>query len=315
MEGLLLMPVRIPNKLPATKTLAAENIFIMNEERAESQDIRPLRFAILNLMPNKITTETQILRLISNSPLQIEIVLLHTKSYTAKNTTPEHLDNFYTNFEHIKEQRFDGLIITGAPVGRMDFEDVEYWEELTQIMEWSKHNVFSTLHTCWGAYAGLNYHYGVNKHLLDTKIFGVFEHTILQPLNKLLRGFDDTFWVPHSRYSALNSQEILNASPLEILAQSEQAGAYLIATPDFRQVFLTGHPEYDRLTLHEEYMRDISGGLNIAIPENYYPNNDPKATPIANWRSHANLLFTNWLNYCVYQETPFDLYQVEDYVL
>ncbi len=309
------MPVRIPNKLPAKEILSAENIFVMNKDRAENQDIRPLRFAILNLMPNKITTETQILRLISNSPLQTEVVLLHTASYLAKNTTPEHLETFYTDFSSIKDLRFDGLIITGAPVGKMEFEDVEYWEELTQIMEWSKHNVFSTLHTCWGAFAGLNYHYGITKHLLDNKIFGVFEHSILQPLNKLLRGFDDTFWVPHSRYSALKAEEILKHPEIEILAESELAGPYLVATHDFRQVFLTGHPEYDRLTLHDEYMRDHNSGISVAIPHNYYPADDITQTPKANWRGHANLLFTNWLNYCVYQETPFDLCEVEDYTL
>ena len=309
------MPVRIPNKLPARKILAAENIFVMKKERAERQDIRPLRFAILNLMPNKITTETQILRLISNSPLQTEVVLLHTESYSPKNTTQDHLEAFYTNFSAIKNMRFDGLIITGAPVGRMEFEEVEYWEELTQIMEWSKHNVFSTLHTCWGAFAGLNYHYGITKYLLQEKIFGVYEHNILKPLNKLLRGFDDTFWVPHSRYSALKTEEIMLCPELEILAESEIAGVYLAATKDFRQVFLTGHPEYDRMTLHDEYMRDIDGGIKIEVPENYYPDNNPQLTPKANWRGHANLLFTNWLNYCVYQETPFDLHNVEDYVL
>lgn len=309
------MPVRIPNKLPARKILENENIFVMKKERAEHQDIRPLRFAILNLMPNKITTETQILRLISNSPLQTEVVLLHTESHLAKNTNHEHLEAFYTNFRSIKNKRFDGLIITGAPVGRIEFEEVDYWEELTQIMEWSKHNVFSTLHTCWGAYAGLNYHYGITKHLLKDKIFGVYEHNILKPLNKLLRGFDDTFWVPHSRYSAINSEDILKHKELEILVESPIAGMYLAATKDHRQIFITGHPEYDKLTLHDEFLRDLNSGMVIATPQNYYPNDDPTQTPKSNWRGHANLLFTNWLNYCVYQETPFDLGEVEDYIV
>ena len=304
------MPVRIPNKLPANDILLAENIFVMNEERAERQDIRPLRFAILNLMPNKITTETQILRLISNSPLQIEVVLLHTQSYTAKNTTAEHLENFYTNFNAIKQQKFDGLIITGAPVGKMEFAEVEYWQELTEIMEWSKTNVFSTLHTCWGAFAGLNYHYGVPKCLLENKIFGVFEHDVKQPLTKLLRGFDDIFWAPHSRYSDMNAADILIHPELNILAASDIAGVYLVATHDYRQVFLTGHPEYDLLTLHDEYMRDIEAGVQIKVPQNYYPNDQVNLKPRANWRGHANLLFTNWLNYCVYQETPFNLVDV-----
>lgn len=309
------MPVKIPNQLPAKNILSAENIFLIDEERAEHQDIRPLRFVILNLMPNKITTETQIIRLVSNSPLQTEIVLLHTESHAAKNTTQEHLENFYTTFAEIKSQKFDGLIITGAPVGKMNFTDVDYWDELTQIMEWSKHNVFSTLHICWGAYAGLNYHYGIHKSLMDDKIFGVFEHEVKQPLNKLMHGFDDVFWVPHSRYSTVDQLDLLNHKELNILAESEVAGAYLIASHDCRQVFITGHPEYDLLTLNDEYMRDVNNGLEITAPQNYYPNNDTAKSPRANWRGHANLLFTNWLNYCVYQETPFDLNHVDDYII
>lgn len=301
------MPVRIPNKLPASDILTTENIFVMTEERASHQNIRPLRFAILNLMPNKITTETQILRLISNSPLQIEVVLLHTQSYVAKNVAHEHLESFYTTFADVKNQRFDGLIITGAPVGRMEFESIDYWQELTEIFEWSLHNVFSTLYLCWGAYAGLNYHYKIPKFLLKDKISGVFEHRILQPLSKLLRGFDENFWVPHSRYSTMNKSEILKHKELEILAESEIAGVYLIAKKDYRQVFLTGHPEYDLLTLDQEYKRDMDAGIKVNIPQNYYPNNEVEQKPKSNWRSHANLLFTNWLNYCVYQETPYDL--------
>ncbi len=305
------MPVKIPDKLPASKTLLAENIFVMNEDRALHQDIRPLRLAILNLMSNKITTETQILRLISNSPLQIEISLLHTESYMAKNTTSEHLEAFYTTFSQIYKQKFDGLIITGAPVGRMEFEEVDYWQELTEIMEWSKHNVFSTLHTCWGAFAGLNYHYNIPKYLLTDKIFGVFEHQVKDPLAKLLRGFDDTFWVPHSSYSSIELSDVKLHPELKILEESEAAGVYLLATPNYRQIFLTGHPEYDLFTLHEEYLRDIDGGAKIAPPCNYYPNNNIALKPNANWRSHANLLFTNWLNYCIYQETPFHLDQLK----
>ena len=308
------MPVRIPNKLPASEILARENIFVVDQDRAEKQNIRPLRFAILNLMPNKITTETQILRLISNSPLQVEIVFLHTQSYQAKNTTQEHLENFYTNFAAIKDQKFDGLIITGAPVGKMEFDEVEYWQELTEIMEWSKHNVFSTLHTCWGAFAGLNYHYNIPKYLLEQKIFGVFEHEVKQSLTKILRGFDDVFWVPHSRYSTMKTEDILLHPELVILAQSDIAGVYLVATHDYRQVFLTGHPEYDLYTLHDEYMRDLANGDKINVPHNYYPNDNAELKPKGNWRSHANLLFTNWLNYCVYQETPYDLQDIQEFM-
>jgi homoserine O-succinyltransferase len=299
------MPVKIPNNLPAKEILSQENIFVMDEQRALTQDIRPLRIAILNLMPNKVTTETQILRLLSNSPLQLEVLLLHTSSYCSKNTSSEHLDNFYTTFEAIKTQKFDGLIITGAPVEQLEFEQVEYWAELCAIMDWSKQNVFSTLHICWGAQAALYYHYQIPKYALPKKMFGIFPHQPSVVSNKLMRGFDDLFWVPHSRHTANLSQDIANCSKLQILADSNEAGVYLVASCDYRQIFITGHSEYDRYSLHDEYVRDLGKGLSIDLPHNYYPNNDPAQKPSSRWRGHAHLLFANWLNYCVYQETPF----------
>lgn len=301
------MPVKIPNNLPATDILNAENIFVMTEERATHQDIRPLRIVILNLMPNKIVTETQILRLLGNTPLQIEMVFLHTSSHESKNTASEHLETFYTDFASIAHAKFDGMIITGAPIEQMEFTEVDYWSELTQIMEWSKHNVFSTLHICWGAQAGLYYHYGVPKYPLPSKMFGIFPHWINQKTAKLLRGFDDEFWVPHSRHTETKREDIAKHPELVILAESNESGVYLVSTKDYRQIFITGHSEYDPLTLQEEYLRDINNGLDIEVPRHYYPNNDPTATPRSIWRSHANLLFANWLNYCVYQETPFSL--------
>lgn len=302
------MPVKIPSSLPAYDILLnKENIFVMGYDRAQSQNIRPLRFAILNLMPNKIVTETQILRLISNSPLQIEVIFLHTKSYQAKNISEEHLDNFYTTFDEIRDQKFDGLIITGAPVGRMEFDDVEYWDELTDIMKWSETNVFSTLYTCWAAFAGLNYHYNIEKQLHKEKLFGVFLHQVKEPYAKMLRGFDEMFWAPHSRYSYIKRDDIIKNRDLIILAESNQAGVYLVSTDDYRKVFLTGHPEYDLYTLHDEYIRDLGSGLDTKLPCNYYPQDQYDKKPIGRWKSHANLLFTNWLNYCVYQETPYDL--------
>ncbi|RTL11440.1 MAG: homoserine O-succinyltransferase [Neisseriaceae bacterium] len=301
------MPVKIPNNLPATDILNAENIFVMTEERAAHQDIRPLRIVILNLMPNKIVTETQILRLLGNTPLQIEMVFLHTTSHESKNTASEHLETFYTDFSGVVNSKFDGMIITGAPVEQMEFTDVDYWSELTKIMEWSKHNVFSTLHICWGAQAGLFYHYGVPKYPLPNKMFGIFPHWINQKTAKLLRGFDDEFWVPHSRHTETKREDIVKHPELVILAESSESGVYLISTKDYRQIFITGHSEYDPLTLQEEYLRDVNKGLDIDVPRHYYPNDDPTATPRSIWRSHANLLFANWLNYCVYQETPFSL--------
>ncbi len=306
------MPVKIPNNLPAADILTTENIFVMTEERAANQDIRALKIAILNLMPNKIITETQILRLLGNTPLQIEMVFLHTSSYESRNVASEHLENFYTTFAAIKNQKFDGLIITGAPVEQLQFTDVEYWPELCEIMEWSKHNVFSTLHICWGAQAGMFYHFGVEKYDLEQKMFGVFPHYVKQKATKLLRGFDDLFWVPHSRHTATRREDILKHPELIILAESSESGVYLVVTEDYRQVFVSGHSEYDTLSLQDEYLRDLNKGLEISPPKHYYPENDTKQEPLALWRSHANLLFANWLNYCVYQETPFSLDEIED---
>mgnify|MGYP000338767538 FL=1 len=305
------MPIKIPNKLPAAKILNSENIFVMTEKRALHQDIRPLKIAILNLMPTKITTETQLLRLIGNTPLQVEVELLHTKTHKSKNTPEEHLLKFYKTFDDIKDQKFDGLIITGAPVETMDFEKVNYWNELTEIMEWSRHNVTSTFHICWGAQAGLYYHYNIPKYLLDKKVFGVFPHKVRKKNKKLLRGFDDMFYAPHSRYTEVRKEDIKKVPELEILADSKEAGIYIVASKDGRQIFVTGHSEYDPLTLHEEYIRDIQKGIDIDIPKNYYPDDNPSKAPIVNWRGHANLLFANWLNYYVYQTTPYDLNEIK----
>lgn len=304
------MPVKIPNNLPATEILTDENIFVMTEERAAMQDIRPLKIAILNLMPNKIVTETQLLRLLGNTPLQIEMSFISTASYQSKNTSQEHLNNFYVSFAEIKHKKFDGLIITGAPVTHINFEDVEYWQELCEIMSWSKTNVFSTLHLCWGTQAGLYYHYGIPRHRLEKKIFGVFEHIVKQQQTKLMRGFDDVFYVPHSRYGVNLKADILQHPELRILSESDESGVYLIATEDYRQVYITGHSEYDTNSLQEEYSRDIKAGVIIDVPKNYFPDNNPENPPFSKWRSHANLLFANWLNYCVYQETPFSLDEV-----
>jgi homoserine O-succinyltransferase len=304
------MPVKIPDNLPATAVLTDENIFVMTEGRAATQDIRPLKIVILNLMPNKITTETQLLRLLGNTSLQIEVSFLHTASYQSKNTSQEHLNNFYVSFDEIKNQNYDGLIITGAPVTHINFEDVEYWQELCEIMEWSKTHVFSTLHLCWGTQAGLYYHYGISRQLLDKKMFGVFKHEVRQKLTKLMRGFDDVFYVPHSRYGVNLKEDILKHPELIILSESDESGVYLIATNDYRQVFITGHSEYDTNSLKEEYLRDLEAGLEIDIPKNYFPDDDVTRAPLSTWRSHANLLFANWLNYCVYQETPFSLSDV-----
>lgn len=301
------MPIKIPDDLPATEILSNENIFIMGEHRAFTQDIRPLRIAILNLMPLKSVTETQLLRLLSNSPLQLEIVLLHTGSHISKNTSEQHLENFYVTFGDIHDQRFDGMIITGAPVEKLEFEELHYWEELKQIMAWSRTNVFSTLHICVGAQAGLYYHYGVPKHLLDAKLFGVFPHTKNKENVPLLRGFDDEFHVPHSRHAEVRREDIEKVEGIEILSESSEAGIYIVSSKDGRLIFVTGHSEYDAESLKREYERDISEGLEIAVPKNYYPDDDPGQPPKVSWRSHANLLFTNWLNYHVYQETPYDL--------
>ncbi len=301
------MPIRIPDSLPATSILEVENIFVMTECRAMHQDIRPLKLLILNLMPTKIVTETQLLRKLSNTPLQIEVELLQTVSHTAKNVDQSHLGTFYTTFAQVKDRRFDGMIITGAPVENLDFESVDYWPELCQIMEWSKTNVHCTLHICWGAQAALYYHYGIPKHTLPKKLSGVYPHRLLKRTSPLFRGFDDVFYVPHSRYTAVEKEDILKVPGLEITAVSDQAGVFAIKTENSRQFFITGHPEYDADTLALEYFRDVEKGLDIPVPENYFPNDDPSQTPIVTWRSHAQLLYTNWLNYYVYQTTPYEL--------
>lgn len=303
------MPINIPDSLPASRILEQENIFVMNEARAAHQDIRPLRIAILNLMPIKVETETHLLRLLSNSPLQVDIELLLTATHASKNTPTEHLLKFYKTFDDIKDQRFDGLIITGAPVEQLAFEDVDYWQELCSIMEWSKTNVYSTFHICWGAQAGLYYHYGIGKHPLDAKMFGIFTHYNLAPNHKLMRGFDETFVVPHSRHTGISQEDILAEPRLELLSYSDQAGPYLVADRGNRQIFVTGHSEYDRDTLANEYRRDLSKRMEIQLPEHYFPNDDPNRTVPHQWRSHAHLLYSNWLNYFVYQSTPFEWVQ------
>ncbi len=301
------MPIKIPNHLPAKEVLQKEHVFVMNEDMAFSQDIRPLQIAIMNLMPTKIVTETQLLRLLSNTPLQVEVTLLHPASYTSKNTPISHLNTFYCTFDDIKERKFDGLIITGAPVENLEFEEVKYWDELCRLMAWSKENVTTTLHICWGAQAGMYYHYGVPKVDLGKKLFGVFPHYVLNKRARLLRGFDDIFYVPHSRYTGNNLKSIQNMPELDVLAVSDQAGLCICASHDRRQIFITGHLEYDRDTLKKEYDRDVQKGLEIAVPENYFPDNNPQEKPYHQWRSHAYLLYANWLNYYVYQATPFDL--------
>ncbi len=301
------MPIKIPDNLPAMDILNNENIFVMGEDRAFHQDIRPLKIVILNLMPTKITTETQLLRLLGNTPLQVDVVLLHPKTYTSKNTPSEHLKTFYQTFDDIEHRKFDGMIITGAPVEQMPFEEVSYWEELKAIIDWGIENVTSNLYICWGAQAALYYHYGIQKHPFKNKMFGVFSHKVNVKNTKLLRGFDDEFFAPHSRHTANKREDIEKVDDLEILSESEESGVYIVKTKGGKQIFVTGHSEYDPLTLQAEYERDISRGLNIEVPRNYYPNNDPTKEPIVRWRGHSNLLFSNWLNYYVYQETPYDL--------
>jgi len=301
------MPIVIPKKLPAYKTLIGENIFVMNSAKAFHQNIRPLKILILNLMPNKIITETQLFRLLGNTPLQVEITLLKTTTYTSKNTSADHLLSFYKTFDEIKDCSFDGFIITGAPVEKLEFEDVEYWKELEKIMEFSKLKVTSTMHICWGSQAGLYYHYGIPKYSTENKVFGIFEHKILNSKTKLTRGFDDEFLVPHSRHTTVKREDIEKILDLEILAESEESGVCLIATEDRKQIFISGHLEYDKNSLKEEYFRDYNKGIDIDLPKNYFKNNDSKNEPIVTWRAHAHLLFSNWLNYCVYQETPFIL--------
>lgn len=301
------MPITIPDDLPAYSILEQENIFAMSEDRAFHQDIRPLKIAILNLMPEKEVTETQLLRLLSNSALQVDIVLLHPRTHISKNTSSAHLNKFYQTFDEIRDQRFDGMIITGAPVELMEFEELSYWQELTEIMDWSKKSVYSTFHICVGAQAGLYHHYGIPKYKLTEKKFGVFAHTINKANVPLLRGFDDIFYAPHSRHTEVRREDIEKIPKLEILSESEEAGIYIVATRGGRQIFVMGHSEYDPLSLRTEYERDINKGLKIAVPKNYFPNDDPSRAPLVRWRGHANLLFANWLNYCVYQETPFNL--------
>ena len=300
------MPVKIPSTLPARNVLENENIFVMDEDRAIHQDIRPLRVAILNLMPTKIATETQILRLLSNSALQVEITLLHTATHEAKNTDADHLLNHYVTFDEIRNEKFDGLIITGAPVEQMPFEEVDYWNELTQILDWAETNVESHFYICWGAQAGLYHYYGVPKYDLPKKMFGVFEHRVLTRTESLMRGFDDFFFAPHSRHTEIRREDIDKVPELQILAESDEAGVYIVSSKDGRHLFITGHSEYDPLTLKGEYDRDVNKGLPIQVPNNYYPGDDPSQTPSVRWRGHANLLYANWLNYYVYQITPYD---------
>ena len=301
------MPIRIPNDLPATEILQQENIFVMTQTRAMTQDIRPLEIVVLNLMPTKIVTETQLTRLLGNTPLQVHLELMHTKSHRSKNVTQEHLLTFYKSFEELKDRKFDGMVITGAPVEHMEFEDVDYWDELCQIMEWSKTHVHSTFHICWGAQAGLYYHYGIKKHQLSEKLFGVYPHKADYKRSILLRGFDDTFYVPHSRHTTVNRADIEAEPGLKILASSQEAGVYAVMNKEGHQIFITGHAEYDPLTLESEYLRDKNLGKPIHVPENYYPDDDDTQEPIVRWRGHANLLFSNWLNYFVYQTTPYDI--------
>ena len=303
----MLMPIRIPDSLPATSVLESENIFVMTEHRALHQDIRPLNLLILNLMPTKIVTETQILRKLSNTPLQIHVQLLKTISHVAQNTDAQHLDSFYTTFEQVRNLNFDGMIITGAPVENLEFEDVDYWDELCEIMKWPRTHVHSTLHICWGAQAGLYYHYGIPKRSLPQKLFGIYEHDIIRKRSPLFRGFDDRFYAPHSRYTEVALDDILKVPELELLATSEEAGVFGVKSSDNRRFFVFAHPEYDPDTLAQEYFRDVNKGLNIAVPQHYFPNDDPSLEPIVNWRSAGQLLYTNWLNYYVYQTTPYDL--------
>ena len=304
------MPIKIPNQLPATRTLRSENIFVMTETRAMTQDIRPLQILLLNLMPTKVDTETQLARVLGNTPLQIELELIAPTGHVSKNTSQEHMLAFYKTFDEVKDLTFDGLIITGAPVEQMPFEEVDYWPELCRIMEWSKTNVHSTLHICWGAQAGLYYHYGIPKRPLPEKLFGVFRHTVEEPNFMLFRGFDDQFWVPHSRNTTVDRSDVEAVPALKILASSPEAGIYAIKTDKGRQIFIMGHSEYDRDTLKKEYLRDVEAGVDIQLPKNYFPNDDPTQSPPVTWRSCANLLYANWLNYFVYQTAPYDIREI-----
>ena len=301
------MPIRIPGRLPAREILENEYIFVMDEQRAIKQDIRPLKILVLNLMPTKITTETQLIRLLSNTPLQIDLTLLRTESHQSTHTSADHMESFYRTFSQVREQRFDGMIITGAPVETMEFEEVDYWPELCQILDWTRTNVYSTMHICWAAQAGLYYHYGIRKHSTDSKVFGVFSHKAMDLRHPLLRGFDEVFMAPHSRHTFIKREDVLACKNLNLLAESDMAGVYMASSQDLRRVFVTGHSEYDAETLSREYFRDVEKGLPISLPVNYFPDDDPTRRPPNVWRAHANLLFGNWLNYAVYQRTPFDL--------
>ncbi|QJR81879.1 homoserine O-succinyltransferase [Alteromonas pelagimontana] len=301
------MPIRIPEQLPAQDVLLGENIFTMDSNRAATQDIRPMEMGILNLMPNKIETEVQLLRLLSNTPLQVNVDLIRIDKLAPKHTPQSHMDAFYHDFSSVAEKKYDGLIITGAPLGHIDYEDVKYWDTMTTILEWAQRHVNSTMYLCWAAHAAMYHFYGVQRHLREQKISGVFEHKVLDPHNEILRGFDPQFYAPHSRFGHINSAVYNQVSGLQVVAESEQAGAYVVVSDDKRMVFITGHPEYDAETLNEEYHRDLEAGVEPAIPVNYYPDNNPNEAPLVRWRSHGNLLFNNWLNYYVYQTTPYDL--------
>lgn len=301
------MPIKIDDRLPAKESLEKENIFVMTESRAQTQDIRPLKIIILNLMPTKIETETQLLRLLGNSPLQVDIELLQTATHKSKHTAEDHMLTFYKTFDEIKNKKYDGMIVTGAPVELMEFEEVDYWEELCEILEWSKKNVYSTFHICWGAQAGLYYHYGIKKYKLDEKIFGIFKHKPLDLYHPLMRGFDDVYYVPHSRHTETRFQDIALCKDLQIISYSEEAGIHLISDLDCRNFYATGHSEYDSDTLAKEYFRDLKKGLNIKVPYNYFPDDDPAKKPEMTWRNVGTLMFTNWLNYFVYQKTPYDI--------
>ena len=305
------MPIKIPNLLPATQVLESENIFVMTEHRAMTQDIRPLQVLLLNLMPTKIATETQLARLLSNTPLQVELELMQTSTYIGRNTAPEHMLKFYTDFDHVRDRYFDGMVITGAPVEKLPFEAVEYWDELCAIMEWSKTHVHSTFHICWAAQAALFYHYGIPKYDLPEKLSGIYPHRVVRRSSMLMRGFDEVFYVPHSRNTTVLLEDVSACEKLKVLAASEKAGLYAAATEGGRQIFITGHSEYDADTLKNEYLRDLKQGLNPRVPEHYFPNDDPARPPLVNWRSHANLLYMNWLNYFVYQSTPYDIETIE----
>lgn len=306
------MPIKVPAGLPAVEILENENIFVMDENRALHQDIRPLKIAILNLMPTKIVTETQLIRLLSNTPLQVELTLLYpSTAHKPKHTSEEHMELFYTSCDEVRKERFDGLIITGAPVENLDFSEVKYWDELCKIMEWSKTHVYSTLHICWAAQAALYYHYGIPKHSLDKKMFGIFPHTLNVPEHPLFRGFDEVFNAPHSRHTDIDTELVRREPRLEVLSESEKAGLFMVGDKDMRRFFITGHLEYDYDTLSKEYFRDVNKGLEIDVPYNYFPNNDPSKRPLNTWRSHAHLLFSNWLNYCVYQMTPYDINEIK----